>query len=185
MEHAYKLLYLLRPVIWGLFVFLIGVYGNRFYKKLLTIISAFLAIISVGGVALSTHLINHALTAYNMGEYVERNDFVLCYVGVTMTILLLVCSIGYGLMASTVDTGVGKEAKKEKNRKEIVETMKLLPIPVSIIVFSVVLFTLEEVAGKIFGVVLELVGWFWLICVIKYVKNKNADKENANNDSDN
>ena len=78
MEHAYKLLYLLRPVIWGLFVFLIGVYGNRFYKKLLTIISAFLAIISVGGVALSTHLINHALTAYNMGEYVERNDLVLC-----------------------------------------------------------------------------------------------------------
>ena len=68
MEHAYKLLYLLRPVIWGLFVFLIGVYGNRFYKKLLTIISAFLAIISVGGVALSTHLINHALTAYNMGQ---------------------------------------------------------------------------------------------------------------------
>ena len=27
---------------------------------------------------------------------------------------LLVCSIGYGLMASTVDTGVGKEAKKVK-----------------------------------------------------------------------
>lgn len=29
MEHAYKLLYLLRPVIWGLFVFLIGEYGNQ------------------------------------------------------------------------------------------------------------------------------------------------------------
>lgn len=140
MEHAYKLLYLLRPVIWGLFVFLIGIYGNRFYKKILTIVSMFLAIMSVAGVVLSTHLINHVLTAYNMDEYVERNDFVLCYVGVTMTILLLVCSIGYGLMASTVDNG----------------------------------------DGKVVGGVLELIGWFWLICVIKYVKNKNV-----NNDSDN
>ena len=52
-------------------------------------------------------------------------------------------------------------------------------------IFIQQIFTLEEVAGKIFGVVLELVGWFWLICVIKYVKSKNADKENANNDSDN
>lgn len=180
MEHAYKLLYLLRPVIWGLLVFLIGIYGNRFYKKILTIVSMFLAIMSVAGVVLSTHLINHVLTAYNMDEYVERNDFVLCYVGVTMTILLLVCSIGYGLMASTVDTGDGKVAKNAKWRKEIVETMKLLPIPVSIIVFSVVFFTLEGVAGKVVGGVLELIGWFWLICVIKYVKNKNA-----NNDSDN
>lgn len=182
MEFSYKLLYLLRPVIWGLFAILIGVYGNRFFKKLLTIITVFLAIMSVAGAALSTHLISHVLTAYNMGEYVERYDLVLCYVGVTMTILILICSIGYGLMASTVDAGDGKAAKNVLKRKEIVETMKLLPIPVSIIVFSVVFFTLEEVAGKVAGVVFQLVGWIWLICVIKYVKNKNADK--ASNDKE-
>lgn len=51
-------------------------------------------------------------------------------------------------------------------------------MPVAIIVFSVVLFTLEEVAGIVVGVIFQLIGWGWLIGVIKYVKNKNENKEN-------
>lgn len=180
MEHSYKLLYVLRPVIWGLLAFMICIYGKIFFKKLLTIVSVFLTIMSIGGVVLSMYLISHVINDYNMGEYVANNDLVLCYVGVAMTILMLIAAIGYGLMVSTVDTGDGKVAKNALKRKKIVEILKLLTIPVSIIVFSVVFFTLEEVAGKVVGVVFQIVGWFWLICVIKYVNNKNADNDSSN-----
>jgi len=170
LDHSYKILYLLRPVVWGLFAMLIAVYGNRFYKKLLTAVSVFLGIMSAAGVALSMHFISAVIRAYDYGEYISDNDLIYCYVSVVMTILLIIASIGYGLMAGIINPKEGVTPEIVEKREKIIAVLKLLPIPVSLILFSVPLFLLDEFAGKIIGVVLELIGWFWLISVVKNSK---------------
>ena len=49
MEHAYKLLFIFRPVVWALIAALVVMFGNAFFKKLINAVVVFLFVIGISG----------------------------------------------------------------------------------------------------------------------------------------
>lgn len=168
MWRAYKILYIFRPLVWAFFIFLIGVFGMRFKKKLLNGISIFLALLSLGGVYLTTTLINDVIDA---GRHADTEQIMQCIVGSFMTMFFIIFSIGYMLAAKTVKTGDGKDiSDKSRSTIQIILGCGAYYIaPLAFFVFSIPLLLLEEVAGKIVGGLIMAIAFFVMVMITKNV----------------
>lgn len=180
MEHAYKLLFIFRPLVWAMIGCLVVALGNRFLKRLLNLISIFLFVISIGG-------------AWVMSGYYERvadpyyeataDDWTKCIVGSVTLICFMVFAFGYMMMARGVDTGDGKAREPGRLASKLVGWMMLLMVPFAIMGYCLPFFLLDSIAGIIVGVIGECVG---VLVAIKLIRspNKKKDEKLADNASD-
>lgn len=179
MEHAYKLLFIFRPLVWALIGCLVVALGNRFLKRLLNLISIFLFVISIGG-------------AWVMSGYYEKvadpfceatvDDWTMCIIGSVTLICFMVFAFGYMMMARGVDTGDGWHKEPNKIVATIVGWMITFIFPFAIMGYCLPFFLLEEPAGKVVGAIGECVGIGIAIAIIRKPSRK---KDAPEDDSDN
>ena len=108
MGHAYKLLFIFRPIIWALIAALVVMFGNAFFKKLLNVVVVFLFVIGIaGGIFMS----NYIMEVMDPFYFATSDDYTKCIVGSVTVICILICAVAYLLLSQTIDTGNGKEIK--------------------------------------------------------------------------
>lgn len=177
MEHGYKLLViLLRPLIYFLVAILVGMFGERFFKRMLSWIGVLLTVLSLGGLYVTYTFVQKVADPY---YFVTQDEVQQMIVGAVMTILMALIAIGYFIMSYLA--GKQGEAKHKEFFKNYVGLgFKLIPC-LAFIGFSIPLCIMEETAGKIAGGLIEVVAIFVAIRIsINHFKElKSEKKENT------
>lgn len=173
------LLVLLRPLVIGIVVILVGIFGRKFLKRLLNGVSIFLGIITAGGIYISVKAVSNLI---EYGSYASSDDIAKAIIAVIMTACFLFFTVLYGFLAMTSDEKTTEGEKGSKARKivqKILNTVLEFLFPLCLMGFSLPFFFMEEPAGKVVGTIIEAIGIF--ICVLiarKNLRKKNEEKEN-------
>lgn len=168
------LLVLLRPLVIGIVVILVGVFGRKFLKRLLNGVSIFLGIITAGGIYISVKAVSNLI---EYGSYASSDDIAKAIVAVIMTICMLFCTVLYGFLAVSSDKKSAEEKKESKAWKLVQKILSKgieFLFPFCLMGFSLPFFFMEEPAGKVVGTIIEVIGVF--ICVL--IARRNSRKKN-------
>ncbi|MCQ2515505.1 MAG: hypothetical protein MJ094_01415 [Saccharofermentans sp.] len=153
---------LFRPIVWALVAMLVVSFGMRFLKRLLSGISIFLLILSIGGAWLMNNMLTEALDQ----RYLTSDEISQLIVGNVTVIAFMVCSVGYMLAAMSV----GKDGKPSKHAKvfgNITGWMFILLIPFAVMGYSLPFFFLDSVAGIVVGIIGEVGGLILGVTVVR------------------
>lgn len=162
MGAVHFLVALFRPLVWGLVALVIVSFGARFLKRLLSGISIFLLVLSIGGAWLMNNMLSEALDK----RYLSSDEISQLIVGNVTVIAFLVCSVGYMLAAMSV----GKDGKPSKHAKvfgAITGWMFILLIPFAVMGYSLPFFFLDSVAGIVVGILGEIGGVVLGVTVVR------------------
>lgn len=169
MGHAYKLLYIFRPIVWMLVAALVVLFGKAFLKKLLNAIAIFLfAIGIIGGV----YMISYFQKVLDPYYFATADEWSQCIVGSVTVICFLMCAVAYLLVGQTVDKENGKETKHKKLKQNIAGGLFTLVLPVAVMGYCLPFFFLDSVAGIIVGIIGEIIGLLILVAIIRSFKKK-------------
>lgn len=167
MGHAYKLLFVFRPLVWMLVAMLVAAFGRVFFKRLVNVIAIFLLILGICGAVYMTKSIQYCLDPFN---FPTTDDWMLCIVGSVTTLFFLTGALGYMLFGRLVDDEDEKASKHRELFGKIIGWMLALSLPLAIMGYSIPFFLLDNVVAYIVGILGELGGIVLMVIIIKKMK---------------